>query len=25
RTEEIRLSAEFMTIRNRVWQAVYHQ
>ncbi|RUY62411.1 ABC transporter ATP-binding protein [Mesorhizobium sp. M7A.F.Ca.CA.001.09.2.1] len=25
RTEEIRLSAEFMSIRNRVWQAVYHQ
>jgi NitT/TauT family transport system ATP-binding protein len=25
RTEEIRLSAEFMAIRNRVWQAVYHQ
>ncbi|WP_172352921.1 ABC transporter ATP-binding protein [Mesorhizobium sp. NZP2298] len=25
RTEEIRLSAAFMAIRNRVWQAVYHQ
>jgi NitT/TauT family transport system ATP-binding protein len=25
RTEEIRLSAEFTAIRNRVWHAVYHQ
>lgn len=25
RTEEIRLSPEFMEIRNRVWHAVYHQ
>jgi NitT/TauT family transport system ATP-binding protein len=25
RTEEIRLSPEFMAIRNRVWHAVYHQ
>ena len=25
RTEEIRLSAEFVTIRNQVWRAVYHR
>lgn len=25
RTEEIRLSPDFMAIRNRVWHAVYHQ